>query len=185
MKFFIIIWSIWFLSEILLNRFFRSGKNIKNDRDKGTIRIIWITLVIAISLGVVIATFLRAPIGTTIIIPYVGLILIVFGIIFRFISIWTLGRLFTVDVTIRDKHTIKRDGVYRFVRHPSYSGSIVSFIGLGISLNNWISVIVISIPVIIAMLNRIKIEEKLLTDQFGDEYLDYMKKTYRLIPWIY
>jgi protein-S-isoprenylcysteine O-methyltransferase Ste14 len=118
-------------------------------------------------------------------IPYLGLFLIAVGMIFRFISIWTLGRLFTVDVTIRDDHKIQKDGVYRLIRHPSYSGSILSFIGFGISLNNWISLIVISIPVIFAMLNRIKIEERLLIDQFGIEYIGYMKRTYCLIPWIY
>jgi protein-S-isoprenylcysteine O-methyltransferase Ste14 len=185
MLIFIIVWSIWFISEILLNRFFRSGKNIKNDRDKGTIRIIWITIGIANSLGIISAIFLKASISNNLIIPCAGLFLIVLGMILRFISIWTLGRLFTVDVTIRDKHTIKKDGVYRIIRHPSYLGSILSFIGFGISLNNWISILVICIPVIIAMLNRINIEERLLVDQFKGEYLDYMKKTFRLIPWIY
>jgi len=185
MKILIIIWSVWFISEILLNRFLRSGKNIKNDKDKGTIRVIWITIGIANSLGIITTFFLKAPIGNILLIPYAGLILIVLGMIVRFISILTLGSLFTVDITIREKHTIKKDGIYRFVRHPSYSGSILSFIGFGISFNNWISLIVISIPVIFAMLNRIKIEERLLIDQFGEEYSNYMKKTWRLIPWIY
>jgi protein-S-isoprenylcysteine O-methyltransferase Ste14 len=185
MVIFILVWSIWFISEILLNRFLRSGKNIKNDLDKGTIRIIWITIGIANSLGIIFAIFLSALICNNLIIPCVGLFLIVLGMILRFISIWTLGRFFTVDIAIRDDQTIKQDGIYRFIRHPSYSGSILSFVGFGISLNNWISLLVISIPVIIAMLNRIKIEERLLIDQFGGEYLDYMKKTDRLIPWIY
>jgi protein-S-isoprenylcysteine O-methyltransferase Ste14 len=98
--------------------------------------------------------------------------------LYRFFSILTLGRLFTVDVKIRDEHIIKKTGVYRVIRHPSNSGSILSFIGFGISLNNLISLVIICVPVIIAMLNRIKIEERLLIDEFGSEYLDYMKKTY-------
>lgn len=185
MVIFIIVWSIWFISEILLNRFLRSGNNIKNDQDRGTIRIIWITIGIANSLGIIFTIYLRASICNNLIIPYAGLFLIVLGMILRFISIWTLGRLFTVDITILAEHTIKKDGVYRIIRHPSYLGSILSFIGFGISLNNWISLLVISIPVLIAMLNRINIEERLLINQFKGEYLDYMKKTYRLIPWIY
>ena len=92
---------------------------------------------------------------------------------------------FTVDVTIRDDHKIKKDGLYRLIRHPSYSGSILSFIGFGISLNNWISLFIISLPVIFAMIHRIKVEEKLLVARFGKEYVDYMRKTFRLIPWIY
>ena len=182
---FIIIWSIWFLSEILLNRFLRSGNDGKIDHDKGTIRIIWVTIGIANSLGIGTAALLHLPISNNLMVPYLGLLLIVFGMIFRFISILTLGKFFSVDVTIRDNHKLRKAGVYRLIRHPSYSGSILSFIGFGISLNNWLSLIIISIPVTVAMINRINIEERLLLDQFGVEYADYMKKTYRLIPWIY
>jgi protein-S-isoprenylcysteine O-methyltransferase Ste14 len=88
-------------------------------------------------------------------------------------------------VTIRDNHQIKKDGLYKVIRHPAYSGSILSFIGFGISLNNWISLIIITILIVSAMLYRISIEEKLLIEHFGPDYLEYTKKTYRLVPWIY
>jgi protein-S-isoprenylcysteine O-methyltransferase Ste14 len=117
--------------------------------------------------------------------PYFGLILITAGMLFRFISVWSLGRFFTVDVTIRTNHKLKKDGVYRIIRHPSYAASILSFIGFGISLNNWLSLLIISVPVTFAMLYRIKIEEKMLLNQFGAAYADYMKRTKRLIPWIF
>jgi len=185
MKIFVIIWSIWFISEILLNRLFRSGNKDKKNLDKGTIRIIWITIGIVNSVGILSAIFIKFPISSNLLIPYLGLFLITIGMIFRFISILALGKFFTVDVTIRTNHKIKKDGLYRLIRHPSYTGSILSFIGFGISLNNWISLLIISLPVIFAMLHRIKIEEKLLVDKFGIEYVNYMKKTYRLLPWIY
>ncbi|TRZ53759.1 isoprenylcysteine carboxylmethyltransferase family protein [bacterium] len=185
MTIFIIIWSIWFISEILLNRLFRSGTGDKRNQDRGTLRIIWITIGVANSLGILAAIFIKIPISRIVIVPYIGLVLIIFGMIFRIISILSLGKLFTVDVTIRDNHKIKKNGVYRLIRHPSYLGSILSFIGFGISLNNWISLLIISILVTITMLNRIIVEERILTEQFGIEYLDYMKKTYRLVPWIY
>ena len=185
MMIFILIWSIWFSSEILLNILFRSGNLDKKDQDKGTIRVIWITIGVANSLGIIFVILLKIPISNLFIIPYSGLFLIIFGMIFRFISMWTLGKFFTVHVTIRANHKIKQDGVYKLIRHPAYLGSILSFIGYGISLNNLVSLIVISIPVTMVMLYRIKIEEKLLLDHFGAEYLDYIKRTYRLIPWIY
>jgi protein-S-isoprenylcysteine O-methyltransferase Ste14 len=182
---FIIIWSVWFISEILLNRLFRSGEHDKKNLDRGTLSIVWITVGIANSLGIIATFFIRSPISNNAFIPYLGLALITFGMIFRFIAILTLGKFFTVDVTIRKDHEIKKDGVYKLIRHPSYSGSILSFIGFGFSLNNWISLFVVSIPVIIAMLYRIKIEENLLIKQFGVGYQDYLKNTFRLIPWIY
>lgn len=185
MTIFTIVWSVWFASEILLNRLFRSGEHDKKDLDRGTLRIVWITICLAISAGIFAVYFVRVPISNNIFIPYFGLVLIISGMIFRFVSILTLGRFFTVDVTIRKDHKIKKDGVYKIIRHPSYTGSILSFIGIGFSLNNWISLFVISIPVIIAMLYRIEVEENTLIKQFGIEYQDYMKTTYRLIPWIY
>jgi len=182
---FIIIWSLWFISEVLLNRLFLSGNTDKSNQDKGSLRIIWITIGIANTLGVVFSILVYFPISAMPFIPYLGLLIILVGMMFRFIAILTLGKLFTVNVTIRDNHQIKKDGLYRIIRHPSYSGSILSFIGFGISLNNWISLIIITILIVSAMLYRIKIEEKLLIDHFGSDYLEYAKKTYRLVPWIY
>ncbi len=181
-KVFIIIWSLWFLSEIFLNRLLRSGKQDQKDQDKGSLRLIWITIAAANTLGVLFAVYIPLPIGHGLTLPLTGLAIIVCGMIIRFVSVWSLGKYFTVDVTIRKNHKIKTDGIYKRVRHPSYTGSILSFIGFGISLNNWISLAVVAIPVILAMLYRIRIEEQLLTEQFGKEYLDYKKKTRRLIP---
>jgi protein-S-isoprenylcysteine O-methyltransferase Ste14 len=94
-------------------------------------------------------------------------------------------KLFTVTVTIRENHAVKADGIYSVIRHPAYLGSIMSFMGFGISLNNWVSFIVVPLPVLLAMHRRISVEERLLTDHFGDEYREYMKKTKRLVPWVY
>jgi protein-S-isoprenylcysteine O-methyltransferase Ste14 len=185
MTIFIIIWSIWCLSEILLNRILLSGSDDKKDQDKGSLRLIWMMIALAIFLGVIISRNIRIPISEGLFIPYFGLFLIISGMVVRFIAIRSLGRLFTVDVTIRADHMLKKDGVYRMIRHPSYSGSILSFIGFGLSLNNWLSLLFVTILVTIAFLHRIKIEERLLIGQFGADYLDYKRKTYALIPWIY
>jgi protein-S-isoprenylcysteine O-methyltransferase Ste14 len=181
----VIIWSVWFLSEILLSRFRRSGSRQRENQDKKTFRIIWASIFLSITAGVLSTIFVNLPISSNKIYPLAGLLIILLGMLFRFISILTLGRLFTVDISIRQGHKIIKGGVYKFIRHPSYAGSIVSFIGFGLSLNNWISIFVVSMPVTAALLYRIKIEEKLLTDQFGVEYTEYMKSTYRLFPWIY
>ncbi|MCD6201184.1 MAG: isoprenylcysteine carboxylmethyltransferase family protein [Bacteroidales bacterium] len=182
---FIVIWSLWFLSEIFLNRLLRSGKQGRENQDKGSLRIIWITIAAANTLGVLFAVYFPFPMSHSLTLPLNGLAIIVCGMIIRFASVWSLGRYFTVDVTIRNNHKLKTDGIYKRVRHPSYTGSILSFIGFGISLNNWISLGVVAILVIFTMLYRIRIEEQLLTKQFGKEYLDYKKKTNRLIPLFY
>jgi len=180
-----IVWFIWFSSEILLNSLLRSDARDRKKQDKGSLRFIWIMIGIANTLGVIVANFVRFPISTSLQLPYVGLIVIIIGMMIRFYAIWTLGRFFTVDVTIRENHIIKQDGLYRIIRHPSYLGSLISFIGFGLSLNNWLSLIIVIVLVTISFIKRITIEEQTLIDQFGSDYLDYKKSTYRLIPWIY
>lgn len=182
--FFIVVCSAWFISELIINKFFRSGTS-DGDQDKGTRRIIWITIAIFNNLGIIIAVLLKFDLSTYAIVPFAGLLLILAGMVIRFIAVRSLGRFFTVNVTIREDHKIIQTGLYKLIRHPAYSGSLISFFGLGIALNNWISVFVITIPITIAFMNRIKIEEALLTDQFGEAYTEYMKRTYCLIPLIY
>jgi len=182
---FISIWSIWFLSEILLNVLFRSGKKDKKGQDKGSIRFLWICVGIGNFLGVIFFIFSKFPISNLLMVRYLGLLLILVGMTLRFGAILSLGRLFTVDVTIRENHSIKKDGAYRIVRHPMYFAMLLSFVGFGISLNNWVSLFFITFLILIALLNRIRIEEKLLIKQFGLEYLEYKKRTYRLIPFVY
>lgn len=182
---FYIVWATWFLSEIFLNRMFRSGKDDKKNQDRKSLNTIWISIGVANTLAIVTAFLIYLPIIDNQIIRYAGLGVIVLGMIIRFYSIATLGKYFTVDVTIRSNHQLKTNGIYSLVRHPSYLGSIISFVGLGISINNILSLAVISILVTFAMIKRIKIEEIVLTEQFGEEYKEYMKKSYRLLPWVY
>lgn len=185
MLLFIIVWSVWPLSEVLLNLLVRSGKSDKKGEDKGTLRIIWMTLLIAMTAGCIVESSVAAPIINSVIINYLGLLLLVFGMIFRFYAIWSLGKMFTVDITIREEHKLKKDGMYKYIRHPSYTGAIISFMGFGFSVNNWISLLIVTIPIIAAMIIRIKAEEKMLLEQFGDEYAQYMKKTRCLMPLVY
>ena len=157
MVIFYVIWAVWLLSEIILNILLRSGKKDQKGQDKGTFSIIWIAIALANSSGIIIAAKFDFAFSDHLIIAYIGLLLIIAGMIIRLYSIYSLGRLFTVNVTIREDHKIKQDGIYRLVRHPSYSGSILSFIGFGMSLNNWLSLAIIFIFVTVAMLIRIRI----------------------------
>jgi protein-S-isoprenylcysteine O-methyltransferase len=76
-------------------------------------------------------------------------------------------------------------GPYRLVRHPSYSGSLIAFLGLGICSENYLSLLVLLLPVTLAFLRRISIEEAALNEALGSDYKAYTARTRRLIPWIY
>ena len=71
------------------------------------------------------------------------------------------------------------------IRHPGYLGQMIIFIGIPTSFANWLSVILMIIPVLAGYIYRIRVEEKFMIEQMGAKYLDYQKRTKRLIPMIY
>ena len=177
---------IWIVSEIILSRMKRSGlENSINDFDTNTFRVLWITILLSLAIGIFVSTF---NFGRMPILPHqqiIGLGLIVIGLIIRWIAILKLKESFTVDVSAKKDQEIIKEGVYKFVRHPSYLGSLLSFFGLSLIFTNVFTIFIITIPIAISFLHRIKIEEKVLTNVIGDEYFEYSKRTKKLIPFVY
>lgn len=151
-------------------------------RDRGSFLINVITLIIAITLDFVLS--IR---GIALIPPiayYVGIILIFGGLILRQWAIAVLGRFFTLTVKIQDGHTIVAQGPYRYIRHPSYSGLLITLIGMGLALQTWAGV-ALNILVFAAVFGyRIYVEEKALNSALGGRYAEYSKRTKRLIPYV-
>jgi protein-S-isoprenylcysteine O-methyltransferase Ste14 len=75
--------------------------------------------------------------------------------------------------------------LYKFIRHPGYLGQLIIFIGISTSISNWLSILVMLLPVTLGYLHRIKVEERFMLEQLGEEYLNYQDRTKRLIPMIY
>ena len=180
-----IVCFLWIGSELALLIFRRSKREDQN-RDSGSI--VWLNAVIYGSLSIAIA-FSVARVGHLkhygILLPRLGLFLIIAGLAIRWIAILTLRKYFTVNVAIQSGQQIVKSGLFRFLRHPSYCGSIISFIGLALTFANWISLSVILVPITLAFVMRIHIEERALTEAFGFEYEEYCRSTWRLLPWIY
>lgn len=177
--------AVWFLTEILYKNMLKSGKEDKKDKDKSTLNILWLAIPFSIAASVSIAYMTRFPIAEKVWIFYLGEAFILLGIVFRLIIIRSLGKYFTVDVTIKNDHQIKKEGFYKYLRHPSYAFSLLTSLGLGLYLNNWFSLLLAFLPPFFAFMYRIKVEEQALVEKFGDEYLEYRKKTKKLIPFIY
>jgi len=114
-----------------------------------------------------------------------GIALIILGVSIRYVSIRTLGKFFTAHLRVNEGRRLITDGIYRKLRHPSYFGMIFSFVGLPLafcSLYGVLYMILIGIP---GILFRINLEERFLVGEFGEEYVEYRKKSYKLIPFIY
>jgi protein-S-isoprenylcysteine O-methyltransferase len=180
-----ILGPIFGISEIGLTLFLRA-KSDTQSRDKGSLRILWLVILGSIFLGIQASIRLPALEFSNISISYpAGLILFFSGLGLRWFSIIYLGRFFTVSVAIAKDHRVIDSGPYRFIRHPSYTGALMAFLGFGLCLSNLASILFILIPVTAAFSYRIHVEEAALTEALGDAYLSYCQHSKRLIPFIY
>ena len=107
------------------------------------------------------------------------------GIIIRWTAIFSLGKSFSANVAIREDQQLKQTGLYRFVRHPSYSGLLLILLPVGIHSRNWAGLLVLIVPATVALIYRIHVEETALHEAFGSRYTDYSKTTRRLVPGLY
>jgi protein-S-isoprenylcysteine O-methyltransferase Ste14 len=181
----LIISFLWLISEIILSLLKRSSPSVKN-LDKSSLRILWITILVSISVGIYLA---MSGIGRFNIYARetysIGLLFILAGLLVRWFAIFQLRKYFTVNVSIREDHQLIQKGLYRYLRHPSYSGSLLSFLGLALVFNNWLTFLIIFFPILFAFLYRISVEEAQLRKSFGDDYLAYAQRTKKLIPGFY
>ena len=113
-----------------------------------------------------------------------GILLMLAGIAFRWYSIRVLGRFFTAVVAIQPGHRIVEEGPYRWLRHPSYSGALMTFLGYALALSNWASFLIIAVFTAVGYGYRISVEEQALVAGLGDAYRAYMKRTKRIIPFV-
>jgi len=115
----------------------------------------------------------------------VGLALMASGIYIRQWAIFTLGRFFTADVRVHSQQTVVDRGPYRWVRHPSYSGLIIFFLGLGLALTNWMSLLVLLAVPTAGLVIRIRSEEGALLAGLGDPYRRSAAAHQRLFPGVW
>lgn len=176
----IALYVLWPVSEILLAVYRRAEK--ASGADRRSLRLLWV----AIGASTLVAGLMpftglgRLPQPTA----WVGAVLIVAGLALRWVAILSLGRYFTVDVSVAADQRVVRSGLYRYVRHPSYTGSLLSFVGLGASMQNWVSIVIVAAAVTAAFAYRIRVEEQALMQTLGKPYADYCLETKRLIPFL-
>ncbi|TMM11091.1 MAG: isoprenylcysteine carboxylmethyltransferase family protein [Actinobacteria bacterium] len=114
-----------------------------------------------------------------------GVGLIIAGWALRRWSVRTLGRWFTVTVTVEPDQRVVDTGPYRLLRHPSYTGMLVSLLGMGVGLDSWASVAVaVGFP-LIGIVRRIDEEEGMLVRELGAPYREYSRRTRRLVPGVW
>jgi protein-S-isoprenylcysteine O-methyltransferase len=179
--------AIYWVSEIALSvRKRAAGSRESQLADRGSLRLLWIV----IGCSVFAAFFLSFAIPEADLNSFrparpVGILFFVLGLMLRWYAIIYLGRFFTVNVAIAADHQVIEGGPYRYIRHPSYTGALMAFLGLGLCIGNWVSLAVLLVPVAGVFLWRMHVEESALLQGLGDRYRSYMARTKRLIPGVY
>lgn len=162
---------------------FSEGKQ-KKSSDKGTMLLIFILSYVAILTPILEWAYFKTDNGWTTM-TTVGFILIIGGLWFRIWSLQILGKYFTGTVKQVEGHQLVTSGPYKWLRHPSYLGSWITFLGCAVFLEAWVGMFITALAMGIAYYFRIRVEEKFLINAFGQDYRNYQKCSYRLVPYVW
>lgn len=181
---FAVLCIVWAVSQLWIGRR-RSGDPAKT-RDRGTLAL----LILAIAGGLAAGLWLawrddgrvatgNAPLLWAAMAPMVA------GLLLRWWAVHTLARYFTVDIAIQPGQELIRRGPYRLLRHPSYTGALLTVVGFGLALGQMPAALAVIVPITAAFLWRIRVEERMLAEAFPESWPDYARSTRRLIPYVW
>ncbi len=114
----------------------------------------------------------------------VGLALAIAGVAFACWARHTLGRNWSAAAQLKYEHELIQSGPYRLVRHPIYTGLLLAFLGTALMLGEWRAIVAFSI-ILISLLHKYRVEERMMHMHFGSRYLEYAARTKALVPAIY
>lgn len=185
-----LVWKIlgfaWVLGELAVAIFTYTRSGRGQVQDRGTQILLWIVIIGSFWIEGWMHSFLPPDMpGRHAVLVPLAIVLMALGLAIRATSILSLGKAFSANVAIRSTQTLNRSGLYRFVRHPSYSGLEIIFLAAGVHSRTWACLALCFIPPTLALLYRIHVEENALRRAFGADYDAYARTTKRLIPGIY
>jgi protein-S-isoprenylcysteine O-methyltransferase Ste14 len=177
---------LWLVLETIGSRTKRSGDRSRAS-DRGSFRLIMILLWVALGLDFALSFLLPQAniLWNRTAIFYLGISLMLAGMAFRFYSMSVLGRFFTYDVAVHPGQTVVEAGPYRYIRHPSYTGGLITLAGLGLALGNWAGLLALLACTGAGYGYRIFVEEAALVAALGEPYKEYVRRTRRLIPFVF
>ncbi len=114
-----------------------------------------------------------------------GAVLAAGGIAFRQWAVLVLGSSFTVEVRVSPGQPVVEEGPYRWLAHPSYTGMIATFAGVGLMLGNWVSLATLLAIPAVGLVFRIRVEEQVLLAGIGEPYRRFLAGRARLIPGVW
>jgi len=181
-----VLYCSWIVTEVLVLLVTRTRSGGGTISDRGSLRVLWATIMVSMTAGMWVGAAYRPTMmhGMHWIWP-VCVVLLAVGLVIRWIAIYTLGKSFSANVAIHATQRLNRSGLFRYMRHPSYTGMVLIFVAMGLSTHNWLGLAIIVVGPVAALVYRIHVEEDALTAAFGQEYVEYSRVTKRLVPGVY
>jgi protein-S-isoprenylcysteine O-methyltransferase len=156
-------------------------------RDGGSIFVLVALIVLAIFTAFLspwLAPWARIAIRSPVV-PALAALMLWSGMALRLWAILTLGRFFRTTVTVQDDHRLVTAGPYRVLRHPAYTGAIVTICGIALFMNNWLSFLGALVLVLIGYGIRIRVEERALRERFGDAFREQRARSWAILPFVW
>jgi protein-S-isoprenylcysteine O-methyltransferase Ste14 len=177
----------YFVIERLLRKGEKALSLQAGEFDRGSSKIIWISGLLGIFLIFLAAILNVYEIGFwhNIYLTWLGIILMLAGLIMRYWAAKILGEFYTRTLQTIAEQKIITKAPYNHIRHPGYLGTFLIEIGAGLAISNYFILSIILLIGILSRVYRIQTEEEMLRSVFGEEYKIYSEKTWRLIPFIY
>jgi protein-S-isoprenylcysteine O-methyltransferase Ste14 len=114
-----------------------------------------------------------------------GLVLMTCGLLIRIYSMRALGRYYSTLLFVNKDQVLITEGIYGIVRHPIYLGDLVLFVAAGVAVSNSLVLLAVSASSIPAYFVRMRQEERMMVESYGSAYVEYKKRTKKLIPLVY
>jgi protein-S-isoprenylcysteine O-methyltransferase len=179
-------YTCWFLMEWwIISRDMRRFRGRTADRGSffGFVLAIPGSLIIAFNAVIHLPQFHIATLQPAL--SWLGIAMIWAGMAFRLWAVLTLGAFFRTSVVVQEGHQLVTAGPYRWLRHPAYTGVIITVVGLGLALGNWVSLAAMAVLPSLAIAWRMHVEERALTEQFGEAYTDFCETRSAVLPCVW
>lgn len=178
--------ALWTALALATAIYRRPGAPSKHDRSQA----IWRSVLGMVGFAVILVlgpweyTHLSGPIPRDGLVAWAGILLFAGGIAINIWAMATLRAMYTVRLDIQEGHKLVTDGPYRIVRHPGYFGFLLALPGMGLALGS-LTLLAFTVAIVVWIVYRVRDEEAMLIERFGDEYRAYQRRTKRLIPSVY
>jgi len=175
----------FFIIQRLLRRT-KAARSLKGGAyDKGNMILIGSATGIGLFVPIVADVFGPGIVPVSLAVGVAALALMVIGVGLRVWAAVTLGSYYTTTLTMAEGQRVVTAGPYARIRHPGYLGEILIWTGFGVLSSNLIAMAWLPVMFVAVLLYRISSEEKMLVKELGDDYVQYQRRTRRLIPLVY